>query len=104
MSQTQKLLDLLSDGCAHSTPEILQKVYGSDHLGIARISARIFGIKKKGYIIRSFRDENKKTVTWYQLLKTPIVIEETEINKDLFTPGKITPIAQTLFPLPHRHL
>lgn len=47
MSQTEKLLTLLRDFQWHSTDEILEKVYGGRHLGIARISARVWDAQKK---------------------------------------------------------
>ena len=58
-SQTQRLLELLSDGEPHRSDEILEKVYGGSHLGIARISARIYDLKQKGYDIVGFKDKHK---------------------------------------------
>ena len=79
MSQAAVLLNLLSDYEKHSTPEILEKVYGGSHLGIARIGARIFDIKKKyGYEIDCFRDKEKDTVYYYQLKR------HERIRQDLF--------------------
>lgn len=69
ISQTEKLYHLLKDGKPHSTLNILENVYGSSHLGIARISGRIFDAKKKyGVEIKSFRDEKNPTIYHYQLL------------------------------------
>ena len=53
MSQESKLLEFLKDGLWHETPAILANVYGNGHLGIARIGARCFGLKQKGYRIES---------------------------------------------------
>lgn len=47
ISQTAKLYQLLKDREWHRTPEILQTVYGSGHLGIARIAARVYDLNKK---------------------------------------------------------
>jgi hypothetical protein len=41
MTQTARLLQLLKNYKPHNTVEILREVYGSEHLGIARIGARI---------------------------------------------------------------
>jgi len=68
MSQAQRLLKLLRDGKPHSTLEILDTVYGSAHLGLARVGARVYDLKQQGYHIRSFRDPRNKAVWWYQLL------------------------------------
>lgn len=63
--QENRLFDLLSDFKPHRTDEILSVVYGSEHLGIARISARIFGLKKKGHKIDGYRDPNIQTLYYY---------------------------------------
>jgi len=49
MTQTARLLQLLKDHKPHRTDEILREVYGSEHLGIARIGARINDLKKLGH-------------------------------------------------------
>lgn len=69
MSQSAKLLALLSDGNPHSTVEILNAVYGGSHLGIARIGARIYDLKKSGKEIKGWKDKDRPTVHWYQLVK-----------------------------------
>ena len=76
MSQTKKLLDLLMDEQPHRTDQILEVVYGSTHLGIARIGARIDDLKKKGFIIKGYRDPKNRALYFYHLIK--------EIKKDLF--------------------
>lgn len=50
-SQKAKLYRLLSDGQYHTTDEIQTVVYGKNHLGVARIAARIHDLKKEGYEI-----------------------------------------------------
>ena len=71
MSQTEKLINLLIDGQEHSTVEIMDKVYGGDHLGLARVGARIFDAKQKGYSIVGRRDKNKSSVYWYKMILEP---------------------------------
>ena len=46
MTQTERLYELLKEGKPHRTDEILLKVYGSAHNGIARISARVADLKE----------------------------------------------------------
>jgi len=67
MSQKQRLYNLLSDGKAHRTDEILETVYGVGHSGIARIGARINDLKKDGYIIDGKTDKVKKSLYWYRM-------------------------------------
>lgn len=70
MSQTAKLYEVLKDGKPHRTDEIMAVVYGSSHLGLARVGARIWDLNHKGlgrYKIRGWKDENKPTLYWYQL-------------------------------------
>lgn len=50
-SQKDRLHGLLKDGVWHDTVEILGKVYGGDHLGLARIGARVWEIKAEGHKI-----------------------------------------------------
>ncbi len=52
-SQKARLYNLLVDGEWHATDEIQKVVYGKDHLGVARIAARIHDLKKDGYRIES---------------------------------------------------
>lgn len=65
-SQKIRLLKLLSDGKPHRTDNILQEVYGSEHLGLARVGARIWDLKQAGKNIVGWKDENKQ-LYWYQL-------------------------------------
>ena len=72
MSQTELLYNLLNDGKGHSTLEILERVYGNDHLAIARIGARVWDIKKKyGIEIECKRHQEKKTVWIYKIITPP---------------------------------
>ncbi len=70
MSQINLLYDLLYDGKPHRSDEILKIVYGSEHLGIARLAARVYDVKKRmGVMIKSWPDPEKPTLTWYMLIK-----------------------------------
>lgn len=69
MSQIEKLYNLLKDGRPHRTDEIMSIVYGGDHLGLARVGARIWDLKKKGYEINGRKDKENMTLYWYQLEK-----------------------------------
>jgi len=67
-SQVERLHDLMSDGEPHRTDEIMAKVYGSDHLGIARIGARIHDLKEKYDVsVSSWKDKRIRSLWWYQL-------------------------------------
>ncbi|MFA6097578.1 MAG: hypothetical protein WC788_08215 [Candidatus Paceibacterota bacterium] len=82
-SQTQKVYELLKDGKAHRTDEIMALCYGSDHLGLARIGARIFDIKREyGVEIEGWKDETTPSLFWYQM-KVPIVslpVKNCQVN------------------------
>ncbi len=70
-SQADRLLKLLSDGQPHSTIEILARVYGTGHSGVARIGARIADLKARGYDIPdAVRDKENPTVFWYRMSLT----------------------------------
>ena len=69
MPQTEKILKLLEDGQFHSTVEIMEKCYGSEHCGLARVSARVWDLKQKGHWIVGKRDPERKTVYWYKLIQ-----------------------------------
>ena len=71
MSQTTLLFHLLSDRNWHRTDEILEKVYGFDHVGIARVGARVADLKRKGCIIDGKPDKMKHSLYWYRLIKAP---------------------------------
>ena len=73
MSQTQKLLELLKDGKKHSTPEIQVYVYGANHLGVARISARVDDLRKLGYNIPNAEpDPINPAISWYRMIIDPV--------------------------------
>lgn len=66
-SQTERLYELLKDGQPHRTDEILEKVYGSEHLGIARIGARVADLREK-YEIVGYKDKDNRSLYFYRLI------------------------------------
>lgn len=56
-SQKQRLLEVLSDGNWHSTTYITETVYGSEHLGLARVAARVDDLRKEGHKVISRKKE-----------------------------------------------
>lgn len=68
MTQAEALLILLSDGEPHSTYEITRVVYGLDHAGVCRISARIKELRDRGNDIIGFKDKENRQKYWYQLI------------------------------------
>jgi hypothetical protein len=69
MSQASRLYQLLSDHQWHSTPEILERVYGGSHLGIARIGARIHDLRSKGHDIEGKRHPDNPAIFLYRLVE-----------------------------------
>ncbi len=67
MTQLSRLLELLKDGLPHRTDEILEKCYGNNHLGLARVGARIYDLKNVGYNIIGWKDKNNRALYFYQL-------------------------------------
>ena len=68
-SQTERLYNVLKDKEPHRTDELLAKVYGSSHLGIARISARIYDIKRNyRLMVKNWHDKKQPSLTWYQII------------------------------------
>ena len=68
MNQTEKLYELLKDNKPHRTNEILEFVYGHNHLGIARIASRIHDLKKfAGVEIKGWKDKDNRALYWYQI-------------------------------------
>lgn len=64
-SQQTRLLIALSDGQEHRVPELLRKVYKASKPSSARLSARIYDLRKKGLDITSWHVG--KTVWSYKL-------------------------------------
>jgi hypothetical protein len=90
MTQADRLYELLKDGKPHQTDEILRVVYGSEHMGIARIGARVADLKERGYQILGRSDPENRKLYWYKLLPPePVKLPPA------FEPKKTT--NQTLF-------
>jgi hypothetical protein len=77
ISQISKIYDLLLDGNAHSTTVILEKIFGVNHYGYANIHGRITDIRKKyGVRIINFKDDNIKSLSYYQIIPPEIKLDE----------------------------
>ena len=88
MSQTKKLYELLSDRKPHRTDEIMKVCYGDDHLGLARVGARIWDIKNKHNVeIESWKDKDVPSLWWYQIKQkdTLFDVQDNKVisNQDL---------------------
>jgi hypothetical protein len=73
-TQAERLLALLKEGRPVRTDEILLKVYGSEHMGIARIGARIADLKNLGHNITGHHDPRNRKLYVYKLIP-PVVPE-----------------------------
>lgn len=70
MSQLDRLYDCLYDGLPHRSDALLNDVYGSEHLGLARLAARVYDLKKRMNVqIKSWADPEHPSLTYYQLIK-----------------------------------
>jgi hypothetical protein len=98
MSQADNLYKLLSDYRPHRTDEILRVVYGSQHLGIARIGARVADLKKGRHSrkakcdITGWRDKEVQGLYWYRMAgKVPVLPEPFKATPISSTPGLFNP-------------
>lgn len=67
-SQTDKLYSILKDGKPYRSDRLLELVYGGSHLGICRLSARCFDVRKKYKVeMKCWRDQQVETLYWYQI-------------------------------------
>lgn len=84
-SQTDRLIALLDDFRWHDTPEILAVVYGAEHLGIARISARVLDAKKRLEPLQTIESRPKAgSETVWEYKKVNILPVTKEVNYSLF--------------------
>lgn len=68
LSQCDLLQNLLRDGKPHRTDEILRRVYKIHSKGIARISARVYDLKKRrGASITSWPDPDEPKLFFYMM-------------------------------------
>lgn len=81
LSQSSRLYELLSDGQPHRTDEICAKVYGDEHLGLARVGARIWDLKKgKNLVIEGWKDKDNHALYWYQMkIEAQVILEEKKV-------------------------
>lgn len=84
MSQVERLYNFLKDGQPHRTDDILIEVYGGDHLGLARVGARIWDIKKKYPNIEridGWKDKINPSLYWYKIIfKQPLGYKVLSVN------------------------
>lgn len=67
LSQTERLINVLRDGKKHTVPELIKRVYKLNTPASARLSARIFDLRRKGYEINSDAVKGRANIWWYQL-------------------------------------
>lgn len=80
MSQINSILEILSDWQPHSSFELVERAYGSHGPSLARLGARIWDLKQKGYEIIGWRDPENPKKYWYQLRSLPG--PEYEVDED----------------------
>jgi len=68
MSQIKRILEILLDKKPHSSFELVKRAYGSHGPSLARLGARIWDIKQKGYEIIGWHDPDDPKKYWYQLI------------------------------------
>jgi len=81
MTQAERLLQLLKDHRPHNTLEILRKVYGSEHLGLARIGARVNDLKKLGHHIIGYHDPENRKLYVYKLIPPEVPVMPPAFEK-----------------------
>lgn len=82
MSQVEKLSAALEDGRPHRSDELVAAVYGSAHLGLARLAARIHDLKARlpqGQTINSWRDREIETLWWYQIVTLDVPVQQGKL-------------------------
>lgn len=90
MSQASKLLALLSDHRWHSTIDIMERVYGGSHLGIARIGARVFDLRARGHEIEGKKHPENPAIYLYRLVpEEPETISMLEPNSQNHEQSKV---------------
>ena len=75
MSQVERIKAILQDGEWHSNFEIIELAYLMNHASSARLSARIYDLKKQGYDIEGKDDKNNQTKYWYRMVINPVQLE-----------------------------
>lgn len=71
MSQVQRVLNSLKDFRPHTVIELNGLVYKLNKPTSARLAARVWELRQRGYQIASNKTEKNSKIWWYQLLKTP---------------------------------
>jgi hypothetical protein len=80
-SQTDRLYELLKDGKPYRTDQIQVLIYGANHLGVARIGARIADIKAKYHVsIKGWKDSTRPSLYWYQLVIPHEMLDHAKLS------------------------
>jgi hypothetical protein len=67
MSQANRLVEELKDGEWHSNFELIRSVYKRNGPSSARLAARIYDLKQRGYLIETMYDETNHKRYWYRM-------------------------------------
>lgn len=69
-SLKNRIFEILSDGYPHRSDHITAELFGSSdtiEVGLFRLGARIYDLKKDGHKISGWLDENNRKLYWYRL-------------------------------------
>jgi len=78
MTQTEALYNLLRDAKPHRTDEILEKIYGGSHLGLARVGARVYDLNQKfrkenrAIEVVGWKDKENHALYWYHMRRKQV--------------------------------
>ena len=68
MSQINEIYLILQDKLPHRSDEFQTKLFGSTKVGLFRLGARIYDLRKRGFDIRGWKDPKVRSLYWYQLI------------------------------------
>lgn len=69
-SLKNRIFEILSDGYPHRSDHITAQLFGSSdtiEVGLFRLGARIYDLKKDGHKISGWLDDNNRKLYWYKL-------------------------------------
>lgn len=69
-SLKNRIFEILSDGYPHRSDHITAQLFGSSdtiEVGLFRLGARIYDLKKDGHKISGWLDDNNRKLYWYRL-------------------------------------
>mgnify|MGYP001579568009 CR=1 FL=1 len=70
MSQINEIYLILQDKLPHRSDEFQTKLFGSTKVGLFRLGARIYDLRKRGFDIRGWKDPKVRSLYWYQLISS----------------------------------